>query len=320
MSENLKIIFIFSLPRSGSTLLQKVVMANTDAGTISESWLLLPLYYITKENIYTEYIHWGAKLAHDDLLERVGRENFASKRSDFIRSVFQLCAGKDKKAFIEKTPRNALFCEEILQDFPEDSFIVLWRNPLDIISSMITTWGNGRWNLYAFKIDLFKCLEKLTDLVVRYPDKLCVIHYEDLVSNPQEVLRELCGRIGSYTVSDITHMEIPRLDGFMGDKKGEVDGAGISDNSVGAWKKTLCNPVRVYWAKKYLNWIGMERLKVMGYDLPQLCRELDAQPMSGKYILRDILSMLYGFFYVVVDFRILLMKLKSPWRYVVTHG
>lgn len=320
MSEVMRIIFILSLPRSGSTLLQKVLMTNAGAATISESWLLPPLYYMDKPGAYAEYAHWGARLAHDDLLECVGRENFSSKRADFIRSVFQLCAGNDASSFIEKTPRNALFCREILQDFPEEMFIVLWRNPLDIVSSIISTWGKGRWNLYAFKLDLYKCLENLVDLAIRYPDKLCVVHYEDLVSNPQEVMQDLCGRIGGNIVPDVKKMAIPRLSGFMGDKKGDEKEDGISDNSIGAWKKTLCNPVRVYWAKKYLNWIGKERLKIMGYDIHQLCEELDNQPMSGRYMLSDVLAMLFGLVYVIVDFRIIHEKLKNPWRHVVNNG
>ena len=36
-------IFIFSAPRSGSTLLQRVLAAHTQVATASEPWILLPL-------------------------------------------------------------------------------------------------------------------------------------------------------------------------------------------------------------------------------------------------------------------------------------
>ena len=36
-------IFIFSLPRSGSTILQKILMSSTQVSSSNEMWILLPL-------------------------------------------------------------------------------------------------------------------------------------------------------------------------------------------------------------------------------------------------------------------------------------
>ena len=35
-------IFLFSLPRSGSTLLQRVLMSHKDIASVAEPWLMLP--------------------------------------------------------------------------------------------------------------------------------------------------------------------------------------------------------------------------------------------------------------------------------------
>ena len=43
-------IFIFSLPRAGSTLLQRVLMGHPEIASIAEPWLLLPLMYVQKEH------------------------------------------------------------------------------------------------------------------------------------------------------------------------------------------------------------------------------------------------------------------------------
>ena len=53
-------IFIFSLPRAGSTLVQRVLAAHDDIATTSEPWILLPFLFSTKEQgVYAEYSSQG---------------------------------------------------------------------------------------------------------------------------------------------------------------------------------------------------------------------------------------------------------------------
>jgi hypothetical protein len=50
------LVFIISLPRSGSTLLQRILATRADFVTLSESWLLLPqIGLLFDEGIYAEY-------------------------------------------------------------------------------------------------------------------------------------------------------------------------------------------------------------------------------------------------------------------------
>ena len=49
-------IFVFSLPRSGSTLLQRVLMSHNDISSVAEPWILLPqIYSLKKEGTLSEY-------------------------------------------------------------------------------------------------------------------------------------------------------------------------------------------------------------------------------------------------------------------------
>ena len=62
-------IFIFSLPRSGSTLLQKIIASSNEVSTSSEPWILLPLLYSQKEEgTLSEYSHKNAVLALNDII------------------------------------------------------------------------------------------------------------------------------------------------------------------------------------------------------------------------------------------------------------
>ena len=47
---------------------------------------------------------------------------------------------------------------DLVRIFPDAPAIVLWRNPLAIIGSILATWGGagGRWNLQHFRLDLYE--------------------------------------------------------------------------------------------------------------------------------------------------------------------
>ena len=48
----MKIVFIFSQPRSGSTILQKILSNNNQIHADGETWLLLPILQTFKKNWY----------------------------------------------------------------------------------------------------------------------------------------------------------------------------------------------------------------------------------------------------------------------------
>ena len=51
-------VFLFSLPRSGSTLVQRLIAGHPQVATTSEPWILLPLLYtVRRPGAYTEYGH-----------------------------------------------------------------------------------------------------------------------------------------------------------------------------------------------------------------------------------------------------------------------
>jgi len=166
-------IFIFSLPRSGSTLLQRMIATNKEVSTASEPWVLLPfLYGLKKEGVYAEYSHLGVYHALQDLCKELpnGEEDYlAAVRSAALKIYGQLSDGNGKY-FLDKTPRYALVVEEIIKTFPDGKVIFLWRNPLAVVASIIDTFGSGNWKLFHNKVDLFDGLE---NLIPALPSESC---------------------------------------------------------------------------------------------------------------------------------------------------
>ena len=83
-----------------------------------------------------------------------------------------------------------------------------------------------------------------------------------------------------------------KLSGRAGDPVGVKAYSALSTEPMQKWKGTLANPLRREWCRRYLRYIGNERLATMGYDGDQLIRELDSQPPATASLIPDLGRML----------------------------
>ncbi len=292
------IVFLISMPRSGSTLLQRILATHTDIATTSESWLLLPQLYALKEgSAFSEYSHITSSRAINDFCECMPdkADGYLKTIKSALVNCYRSVADDETKFFLEKTPRNNLVLNEIVAMFPESKYILLWRNPAAIVASMINSFSNGKWNIYRHEIDLFKGLENMLDadtLNIKYRHD---IKYEDLVTAPSKIMDELCHFLGLSSVPlNFSILNNYPLQGRMGDKSGVHEYQHISASSLDKWKLSFSNPLRKRWLIKYLEYIGSEDLSRMGYDKDELMRSISSIEFGSQHLLSDMLRMTYG--------------------------
>ncbi|MEZ4698720.1 MAG: sulfotransferase [Rhodothermales bacterium] len=314
MSESVQPIFLFSLPRSGSTLLQRILAKHTAIDTAAEPWVLLPLTSaLRSEGIYTSYDQNAVVEAVKDFYTAMpsGRASFLEGMREFALRLYTDRARPGSRFFLDKTPRYHLILDEIFELFPDARFVFLWRNPLSVISSMLDTWHRGHWYLYFFKIDLYEGFERLFAAHEKYENRAFSIRYEDLISEPELSCNELCTYLGlPFEPAMIADFQSVKLAGEMGDPTGVKAYRSISDRSLEKWKQSLRNPLRKWWCRRYLNWLGAERLATLGYDIEALRQELDTIPFSLKRTGGDIARMSYGLIYQFLELRLLQDKLR----------
>lgn len=306
----MKPLFILSLPRSGSTLLQRVLAADRQIASVAEPWLLLPSVYALRDRgIRAEYSHQLANASLKDFLRELpsGKQDYLTAIGLAMNELYRKAA-KDSAVqyFLDKTPRYALIADELFEMFPDGKFIVLWRNPLAVIASMIETWGNGKWNVSNYNVDLFDGLANLIENYQSHSKKIVSVQYEQLLRSPEAEL----ARIADYLelkldVGLLKSFHKVKFSGARGDstgvkKYGEVDTAPLEK-----WRATINNPLRKGWCRRYLRWIGQDRLKVMGYDLAELYRNLDSAGISPRHVLTDCLNMTIFHYRIVSYIRML---------------
>ncbi len=193
------LIFIFSQPRSGSTFLQSLLSNNSLVNTTSESWLLLALSPLFKPELIREatYDHAMAMDAYGAFCSRLEINKFEQVRQYAISHYEVL--GRGYSYVLDKTPRYWEILEEILALFPQSKFIVLRRNPQEVIRSMIQTWNIGDLEglLYLGR-DLCHAPKILSEFASAHQNSENVrsISYHDLARNTTKVVSDLYEWLG----------------------------------------------------------------------------------------------------------------------------
>lgn len=298
--------------------------AHSLIATSAEPWLLLPLLYSLREGgVYAEYGHRMAANAISDFSERLP-EGEQGLRSQIVRAALSIYsqASGSRPFFLDKTPRYMLIVEELLALFGDAKFIALWRNPLSILSSLSLSWAGGRWQPYHHKIDLFTGLENLVDAVSTHPQRFIEVRYEDLVCDPQGTCRSLLAALAlpweEQVLSQFTTVDVS---GRFGDKTGTNVYSSVSTDPLSKWQPTLVSPVRRAWARRYLNWVGHERLDAMGYDLDDLLAQLGSINADWSLAVPDSLESMKGVAYNLLEPMMMRAKLRriSDWKRAHNH-
>ena len=283
-------LFVLSLPRSGSTLLQRVLGAHEQIATTAEPWLLLPHGYALRERgMAAEYTQPVAARAIREFVQQLpsGEDDYWAALAGFARELYAKAGGADSTYFLDKTPRYHFITPELFRMFPEAKCIFLWRNPLAVVSSIVQTWTKGRWNVDRWQGDL-RGVPALVEAYEAHRATTLAVNYETLVTEPERTWPRIFEYLGlPFDPALLNSFADVQLKGKMGDPTGIHSYRELSTEPIEKWKGALGTIWRKRWCRAYLDWIGPARLATMGYDAADLRRQLDGLPSSPRHLLSD---------------------------------
>jgi hypothetical protein len=161
-------VFIVGVPRSGTTMMFHLLRESGELGALPREG----------HNMWRAYHHPRYSGWRSDRVER-GRVRFGERRfvNAYLYSHFVT-----SRRFVEKTPENSLRIPYLLDLFPDALFVVVKRNPCEVINSIITGWRHpqGRFRSYYVPENL---------RIPAYPHKrrwcFCLIDgWRDYVASP----------------------------------------------------------------------------------------------------------------------------------------
>jgi len=292
LQNQIRPLFIFSLPRTGSTLLQRILASHKKISTVSEPWILLPYVYTLKYNgITAEYDYKLSVQAIKEFCKELpnGSVDYLNEIKKFVLMLYSKVSKNGTTYFLDKTPRYHLIVDDIIKLFPEGKFIFLWRIPFAVVASIIETWMDNKWNLHYYKIDLYKGFQNLFDALQNYREKSFSLQFEQLITNPDEMLEQIFDYLElSFNKDNLNNFSEIQLKGRLGDSLGIRKYNSINQEPLDKWKLNINTPFRKQWCRQYLKWIGAERLNYIGYDINKLTDELNNIPITLNTTFVDV--------------------------------
>ena len=285
-------IFLFSLPRSGSTLLQRVLMSHKDITSVAEPWIMLPFCYAFKEKgVLTEYAHNISFTAFDDFINNLPNKekDYYSALGAFASRLYEKQCSNNEIYFLDKTPRYYHIIPEISKAFPNAKFIFLFRNPVNVMSSMIQTWADGRLKkMYNYERDLNYGPVALSNGYELLKDKAYAIKYEDYVKKPKKYTKEICQYLDiDFDENMLSSFINQDTKGRMGDPTGINEYKNVDTKSLEKWKTTFNTRFRKNYIKYYIKNIDEKILEAQGYNKQNILMDINKLQVKDKKYLRD---------------------------------
>ena len=302
------LVFLLSLPRSGSTMLGLMLGSHPEICCPPEPWIVLALaeYLELGEVRRAPYGRGWAEFAAFEFLlnaerkergvlsrtlQRIGR-NISGDRMAAARQILRSLYGlhlqlEGKKVFVDKTPRYLTMPGILNELFPRAKKILLLRNPLDIFASYSASWNVSRDIFLQNGVsehtrDFCECLFTLAEYITTAQDDILVLRYEDIVNSPAEGLRKICDFTGlTFSPDMMAYGDNSELiDAYrrspVGDPIGPAGPKPITPQAANAWEQRLVRDD----IQALVNVVGVEiferlgyvdvlaRLKELAYNLP----------------------------------------------------
>ena len=268
-------VFLVSLQRSGSTMLQRILGSHPDIHTTAEPWVMLhPFYQLKGEGVATEYNAQFARQAVVEFLDQLpgGEENYY----DAVRQMANVMYSRavrfsGKSRFLDKTPRYFRILPELIRTFPRAKFVVLLRNPLAVLASVLDTWFGGdaaSFEQSEHGRDLLEGPGLLARAIREFGDRIHVTRYEDLVTDSWAEVQRICDYLGLPPYRPmLDYGDIPAPEGNFGDALRVHRHKAPVDDYRDKWVSTLEGFGLMDYARRYAESVGMRVFSELGYTL-----------------------------------------------------
>lgn len=183
-------IFIVSLPRTGSTLTERIIGSHSEVKSLGETQFL-------PKNIRQFSYTTDPNQLSPAILGEASKADMQAIANGYLSDI-EYRLGSEKY-FIEKLPYNFLHIGIITKAFPQAKILYVERDPIDVCFAMykqIFTWAyKFSYDLknlglyYNLHIQLLKHWKKLLG------EKLVTIKYEELVADPDNQIRTLLNKL-----------------------------------------------------------------------------------------------------------------------------
>ncbi len=245
-------VFIAGLERSGTSLIYALLGSHPN------------IAMSRRTNLWTHFYNQYGDLAVDRNLDRCLHMMFSYKRvlklnpnPQRLRREFrqgepsyarlfalleeQFAEQCGKKRWGDKSLNTERYADEIMAAYPGARMLHMMRDPRDRFASSLARWKFLRGGVGAGAAMWLKSTHLAERNQARYPTQYKIVRYEDLASQTEQTLQEICTFIGEEYTPSMLSMD--SADQFRKDggnsSYGRREPGKISASSVGKFRKVL---------------------------------------------------------------------------------
>jgi tetratricopeptide (TPR) repeat protein len=226
-------IFVVGLPRTGTTVVERILTSHVDVASVGESPNFGVLLKRATGSRSQRVLDEATILRSDQVdFDALGREYLASTRP----------VAAAKLRFVDKTPLNFFYLGHIARALPAARLVVLRRDPRDTGLSLFRQLFATRFSYYGFALDLrdiARYYAAFDRLVAHWadvlPGQVLEVQYEALVKAPVAESRRLfayCGLAWDPAVIEFERNPAPVATASAVQVRQPLNAA-----SVGRWRR-----------------------------------------------------------------------------------
>jgi len=225
-------IFIIGVPRSGTTWVQRILMAHPEVCSGQESKFFstfgpaLRYFFHTKQSQRQAGLYWY--WSEEDFKQEL-TQLWYKTMSAIVK------ASPQASLLVEKTPDHCICIPEILQLLPHSRFIHVIRDSRSVVASLLAAsqaeWG-AHWAPKTAKDAALYWVKRVSkaqeDSQQLSPEQYIEIFYEDLKAKPNDCARKIF-QFSKLAISDTELEQTLQTEEFSKVKK---DKSELQDSSV----------------------------------------------------------------------------------------
>jgi len=286
-----QLIFVVGPPRSGSTLLARMIGAHSLIYGRPEPHLITPLAHLG-------YYAKVDKAPYDAVLAAEAQRGFVEDlphgEQDYVDACRAYCdtlylrmlqTKPEKRFFLDKTPAYALVLDFLAHIYPDAKYVVLTRHPLAVFSSYAESFFNGDYAAaQAYNPILDRYVPALAKFLRERPAPVYHVVYEQLVADPERVLGEIFAFVGVPNEPQAVEYgrEEPTAQG-LGDPIGVKRHTRPTTESVHKWAAEIAGaPDRLQLCRQIIARLDPNDLATWGHPLDSLWEPLEAAGGAKK--------------------------------------
>jgi hypothetical protein len=285
-----KVFFVVGPPRSGSTLLARMIGSHSQIYSRPEPHMLTPLahlgYYDKVEKAPYDAILAAESMRHfvDDLPG--GEQDYIAACRAYTDTLYlrMLSTQPGARYFLDKTPAYALVLDFIARIYPCARYVVLTRHPLAVFSSYAESFFDSDYEAaHAYN----PILERYVPAIARFlrADAVPIHHvvYERLVADPEATLEGIFAFLGVPNEPQaVNYGEHEHEEKGLGDPIGVAKHSRPTTASIDKWAVEIASdPRRLALCRRIIDKLDPADLALWGHPVETIWAPLDAAGASG---------------------------------------